>query len=72
MRSACLAGIALLCVFVAVLAASDRALLWVNSDQVILLHPPFQDAGQVMVPLLEFGRFVGLEASYVDQDASIV
>ncbi|TET15479.1 MAG: hypothetical protein E3J82_00855, partial [Candidatus Thorarchaeota archaeon] len=24
-----------------------------------------------MVPLLEFGRFVGLEASYVDQDASI-
>lgn len=72
MRSACLAGITLLCVFVAVLAASDRVLLWVNSDQVILLHPAFRDAGQVMVPLLECGRLVGLEASYVDQDASII
>jgi len=72
MRSGCLAGIALLCVFVAVLAASDRVLVWVNNDQVILLHRAFQDAGRVMVPLLEFGRFVGLEASYVDQDASIL
>jgi len=72
MRSGCLAGVALLCVFVAVLAVSDEVLLWVNNDQVILLHSPFRDGGQVMVPLLEFGRFVGLEASYVDQDLSIL